>query len=83
MTNRPQSDDAQPPRSVWRHLFSGWILAYLLPAIVIFGIREHFRQQEARRLEQERNDRIVEQLRNADPDEMGPAVRMLLGIEND
>ena len=83
MTFHSQHAPAKRPtsRSMWRHLFSAWILAYLLPGILVFGIREHFRRQEELRQEQERNHRIAEQVRAMNPDEMSQPLRMLFGVE--
>jgi len=59
-----------------------WFLAFVLPAVVLLFIRQSFVQQEQKQKEEQRNQEIRAFLESTPPEEMGPATRMLMGIDD-
>lgn len=81
MTN-PTSDPAPPPNtSLLGGIFRSWFLIYLVPVVLVFGVRQYLRQQAEEKRQREQEQQILHTLQNTDPAAMDPALRMLLGID--
>lgn len=59
----------------------GWVFAFLLPGVFLFGVRQYLANQERMRQER-RHQEIQEFIAKEKPTDMGPATRMLLGIDD-
>jgi len=65
-----------------RNPFVAWILAFVVPGVVVFLIRQAVVQQEQQRQAEQRQQEIRAFLESTPPEQMGPATRMLMGIDD-
>ena len=68
-------------QSGWRHLVIAWVIAFLLPGLLTFGIQSHFREREKQRQQEEQTRRALEQIQSMNPEDMSESMRMLLGLD--
>jgi hypothetical protein len=81
MTNDSSEPAPTNKPSLLGGLFRSWIFIYVVPAVVIFGIRQYSIQQAEAERQREQEQQILNTLQNVDPATMDPALRMLLGID--
>jgi len=61
--------------------FNVWLLAYVLPVAGVFLVRQAMIQHQQAAKDEARAQEVRQQLESIPPEEMGPATRTLMGLD--